>query len=355
MEIHTIKDAQRMGLIYDIPLSEVLFCELNRTGVFLQDGQVPVNFRVRFLCDEIFSPKPPVYFAIPVKNSDKTRFVIDKNSDLKLGSFLLGKVTNIEIDTCDCSYFRKGKKVLKLLAFPAKAEARVTWVDPLIALDYMDNIPILRGVVLNERPSFCILKIMKYCLSPNYRPFNQLPYCCVPAILQWVLYRHDLDILDQETIGAELGLKLPLKGKRFFTNKNIRYITKEPKGGFGTQIEKDKYSIEQFFIKHGISLSISAMHNFQKKADLKSFLIKNLLKNNDIILRYNNKIFKRDTQKSYGHFSVIVEFDDVTEKVFIGDPEMPYFKKISLDQIIFSISDQIDGIQRGLYIVSPNL
>ena len=198
---------------------------------------------------------------------------------------------------------------------------------------------------------------MKYTLKPIYRPFYQLPYCCVPATLQWILYRHGFDILDQETIGGELGLRLPLKAKQFFTNKKIKYLQKEPKEGFGTQIEKKKYSIGNFFIKYNIPLAISGMNVFKNKNELKKFLVDNLSKNSDIIVRYNNHLFKRKGQKSCGHFAVIAEFDDTSEKVIIGDPELPHFRKTTLKQLLYSISNQIDGIQRGLYVVnlsSPN-
>lgn len=179
-----------------------------------------------------------------------------------------------------------------------------------------------------------------------------MPYCCVPATLQWILYRHGLDVLDQETIGAELGLRLPLKGKEFFNSKKIHYVVNEPKEGYGTQIEKEKYSIKKFFNTYDIPLQISEMHQFTDSVPLKEFLVRHLSKNNDIIIRYNNELLKREGQKSCGHFSVIAEFDDETNTAIIGDPELPHFKNATLDQIIFSISDQIDGIQRGLYLVT---
>jgi len=192
---------------------------------------------------------------------------------------------------------------------------------------------------------------MIYKLEENYHPYHQLPYCCVPAILQWILYRHGLDILDQETIGADLGLRLPLKGKAYFSNKSIKFLPLEPKNGYGTQIEKEKYSIQSFFNRHKIPLMISKMHLFNTELRLKKFIIKHLNQNNDIILRYNNKVFKDDNEKSYGHFSVIVDYNTNSGLVTIGDPELPHFKQTTLKQILFSMSKQIDGMQRGLYII----
>ena len=194
---------------------------------------------------------------------------------------------------------------------------------------------------------------MNHRANPPYRPFSQLPYCCVPATLQWILYRHGFDILDQESIGAELGLRLPTKGKKLFKNRQIIFLDKAPKSGFGTQIERKKYSIQRFFSKNGIALEISKLIVPRTKRELKKIIHEHLIKNHDVILRFNNRIFKKDGEKSYGHFSVITEFDERSERVKIGDPELPHFKTVLLDQVLFSISDKIDGIPRGLYIVKP--
>ncbi len=135
-------------------------------------------------------------------------------------------------------------------------------------------------------------------------------------------------------------------------NKKIKYLQKEPTEGFGTQIEKVRHSIQKFFDKLKIPLTISEMYRFDSEEKLRAFLINNMSKGYDVIMRYNDAFLKRESQKSCGHFAVITEFDDKTDKVVIGDPEIPHFKKASLDQVICSISDKIDGIQRGFYIVS---
>ena len=196
---------------------------------------------------------------------------------------------------------------------------------------------------------------MKYRVHPSYRPFAQLPYCCVPATLQWILYRHGLDILDQESIGAELGLRLPLKGKKFFKKSGITFVSSEPKTGFGTRIEQTRFSIGQFFERKKIPLEISRLILVNTKRELKKIIRDSLAANRDVILRYNNRICKQSGERSYGHFSVIVAFDEHSGRITIGDPELPYYKIVTLDQILFSISPKIDGIQRGLYVVQPRL
>jgi len=113
-KISGLEDFERLSRIYSIPLSDIMFIELNRTGVWLEKKQVPIGFRVRFKCDEVFSQKPPLYFAVPVKNNSETAFFIDEKERLMFGAYNLGPVSCLEIDTCDCSYFRKDKRVLNL-------------------------------------------------------------------------------------------------------------------------------------------------------------------------------------------------------------------------------------------------
>ena len=111
--IEKIEEIERVSLSYGIPISEVLFCEFNRTGVWLELSQVPITHRVRFVCNDIFSEKS-TYFALPVRKRSETRFMVDKYGRLMFGSVILGNTSYLEEDTCDCSYFRKDKKILNL-------------------------------------------------------------------------------------------------------------------------------------------------------------------------------------------------------------------------------------------------
>jgi len=162
-----------------------------------------------------------------------------------------------------------------------------------------------------------------------------------------------MNILDQELIGIELGLRIPKKGKKIFKRVGIKFLDKDPVGGFGTQIEKEKYSIQKFFDKYSIPLIISKLLFFETEHELRNFLKDNLKSGNDVILRYNNVIFKSG-EKGHGHFSVISEYDDKTAEVVIGDPNPPFFKKASLKQILYSISNKLDGQRRGFYIICRN-
>lgn len=185
----------------------------------------------------------------------------------------------------------------------------------------------------------------------SYQTFPQRPYCCVPATLQWILARHKLPIYDQELIGVELGLRLPQKGRLFFKHPGIIYKNIEPRSGWGTQIEKAKYSINNFFKKYQIPLTISRKYFFVQEKLLVMFLRKHFEAGHDIILRFNDRVYKKKNEKYHGHFSIITAFDDQKSEVIIGDPERPFYKTLSLRQVLFAISDEVDGIRRGLYFL----
>jgi 2-C-methyl-D-erythritol 4-phosphate cytidylyltransferase len=50
-------------------------------------------------------------------------------------------------------------------------------------------------------------------------------------------------------------------------------------------------------------------------------------------------------------FALITKIEKKSKQVIIGDSDPPFFKKTALEDIIFSISDKIDGQKRGLFLI----
>jgi len=67
----------------------------------------------------------------------------------------------------------------------------------------------------------------------------------------------------------------------------------------------------------------------------------------DIVVRFNNSIFNKED--GVGHFGLVIRVQG--EVVTIGDSEPPFLKDITLKELFFSISGEIDGVKRGLYLV----
>jgi hypothetical protein len=66
-----------------------------------------------------------------------------------------------------------------------------------------------------------------------------------------ILLRRKLPMFAQEDIGYELGLIVPKRYKKLLPKARTG---KRPHAGYGTQVGKEKYSINKFFKKHGIPL-----------------------------------------------------------------------------------------------------
>jgi hypothetical protein len=165
-----------------------------------------------------------------------------------------------------------------------------------------------------------------------------------------VFYRRGLDILEQETIGAELGLRIPMRLKKHFSNRKIKFLEKS-ENGFGTQITKDDYSINNFFKKYRIPLEISDIFYANSTKELENLILEKMTEENDLILRFNNEVFQEE--RAVGHFAIIIGYDKAKKIISIGDPEPPFNKTLTLNDALYSISDKIDGTKRGLYVIKP--
>ncbi len=84
-----------------------------------------------------------------------------------------------------------------------------------------------------------------------YIPLTQQPFCCVSTCIQMILLRRGLPLYSQEEIGYELGLVVPKEYANLF--QKVR-TGKKPSAGWGTQINKPNYSLNNFFLKYKIPL-----------------------------------------------------------------------------------------------------
>lgn len=96
---------------YHIPISEIIQIDMNRSGIYLPNNEVRVNFRVRFKAQ--MDVDYETWYALPVREKKDTNFSAYADSiyfkDKKIGS-LTG---NLMLDTCENSY-QRGKYLLNL-------------------------------------------------------------------------------------------------------------------------------------------------------------------------------------------------------------------------------------------------
>lgn len=183
--------------------------------------------------------------------------------------------------------------------------------------------------------------------KPVYKLIKQKPYCCVPACISMILDRRKIKHGLLEEIGYELGLIVPENKTHFFTK--IR-SGKKPIAGYGTRVDKNKYSINNYFSKHLIDL-METYYPIDKIENVQDFIIRNLGENKDIIACFNfKKLYGKG--ENFGHVSLIQNVNHNT--VTLIDPEMnvPGKRKVKLQKLTKAIECHGKKKRGGLWVIS---
>jgi len=122
-------------------------------------------------------------------------------------------------------------------------------------------------------------------IVPPYRRRVELPYCCVPAVLQMVFERRRMRVPEQEDIGYELGLVVPEE----IAHRFLRVRTgPQPPSGWGTQVGLEEFSIQRYFDRHRLSLRI-VRYLATEIVDLGTFLADHLERGDNIVACFDRK------------------------------------------------------------------
>lgn len=95
---------------FNIKLLEIIQIDLNRSGIFLKEGEVKEDFRVRFkgqILDDY-----ETWYALPVRSEQDTPFSISKGN-IYFKDKKIGTTGNLMLDTCETSY-QRGPHLLNL-------------------------------------------------------------------------------------------------------------------------------------------------------------------------------------------------------------------------------------------------
>ena len=189
---------------------------------------------------------------------------------------------------------------------------------------------------------------MKIEINPPYTPVTEMPYSCVPAVLQMILKRRGLKYQSQEEIGYQLGLIVPSEDKDHFTKVRTG---SEPKAGYGTQTSKEEFSIPNYFRKNNLPLKLTKRQPAHVQ-ELRKCLNNFLSCDDDVIICYNRQLLFGDGDLE--HVSLIQSFDNEADRILIIDPAIgaPKYRKVNLEKLSnVLISDQASE-QVGLWIIS---
>jgi len=182
----------------------------------------------------------------------------------------------------------------------------------------------------------------------RYDPITEKPYCCVPAVLQMIQARRGLPLLSQDEIGWELGLIVPPEIKSAFTRVRTGSM---PRAGYGTQTSKPEFSIERYFDRKHLPLSIAGVSPFSLK-ELISNIETALSQDNDIVLCFNSRLLFGDGDLE--HASLIEEFNKNSGQVKVVDPAIgaPKRRITGVNEIFKTINNHNVSEIGGLWIIS---
>ncbi len=102
-----LSQIKKLSHKYNLPTEDVMLIALNTMGVQGEKRQKRLRFKLT-----LSSSKKIFYLAVCV-NTQKTPFTIKENYLLLEGK-KIGKITEIENDTCDSTYFRRNNTVLNI-------------------------------------------------------------------------------------------------------------------------------------------------------------------------------------------------------------------------------------------------
>jgi Peptidase_C39 like family len=163
----------------------------------------------------------------------------------------------------------------------------------------------------------------------EYKPLIQEPYCCVPTCLSIILDSRQIPHGTQKEIGVELGFIM----------------------GHGTQVEKEQYSINNYFQKNQIDLQEEYILT-NEISKVKELINSNLQEGNDIIACFNNK--ELHGKGDAGHVSIIQSIED--ETIILIDPEedVPKIREVSLNALIDAMNYHGEKNRGGFWIIKKS-
>lgn len=183
----------------------------------------------------------------------------------------------------------------------------------------------------------------------KYKKIAQKPYCCVGACLEMVLNRRGIKNEGQEDIAYQLGLVVPEEARHQFKKARVE---DKPLAGYGTQIQKEEYSMNNFFQKNNIALH-QDYHYITDIDEARKFLKEN--NENDIVICCYGKTLYNDPHDDWGHMVLFDHIED-DDTVLIVDPSPKRnYEYIKLNTIVQAIKDHGEANFGGFITIKDNV
>lgn len=178
----------------------------------------------------------------------------------------------------------------------------------------------------------------------KYKKVTQKPYCCVGACMEMILNRNNIVNNGQVDIAYQLGLTIPKEYKDEYPNA---IIGKKPEAGYGTQIQKEEYSINNFFKQNNINL-IEEYFYIESLEEAKNFLNKN--KDNDILICCHCATLYDSPLEDWGHMLLFENI--INNEITILDPTSTRtYETVPFEKIIKAITVHGKNNGAGFYLI----
>jgi hypothetical protein len=160
-----------------------------------------------------------------------------------------------------------------------------------------------------------------------------------------VMLKHNIPLIPQEIIGYYLGLIVPQEEAKYFWNARVG---KEPKSGYGTQIQKKQYEPNTAFKKLKIPLKMSYkfINEFKSLDAFKKYLSAIQKGGKDILACFDyGSLYNTDYHG--GHVCVIDKIYLKKDEIRLIDPErnVPKWRLVNIETLFFSMKKH--GKQRS--------
>ncbi len=177
----------------------------------------------------------------------------------------------------------------------------------------------------------------------KYKIIKQKPYCCVGACLEMILNRRKITNNGQVEIACELGLIVPPSYKEIYPNA---LIGDKPNAGYGTQIQKEEYSLNNYFKNNNFPLVMEYFF-ITSVSKAKRFLLDNSC--DDIIICLYGEILYDDKESTWGH---MVLFDNIlNDIVTIVDSHKNRYIRIPINKLVLAIKVHGKENGAGFYLI----
>lgn len=173
-------------------------------------------------------------------------------------------------------------------------------------------------------------------VDSRYVPIVQQKWCCVPACISMLMYKHKIPLIPQEELGYHLGLLLPPEDRSLFWKTRDG---NKPEAGWGTRVEKKQFSFDTVFAKLKIPLLMKLQRGKTFEADsLLNFLADAEANDLDIAICFDVGALENNNRHG-GHVCVFDRVDRIKKTVRLIDPasSQPKWRYVTIENLLRGI------------------